>query len=124
MVKCNQKFGMNELEEQDTGDFAESCLPKTYEYCLKSGLLTRKTSEGQDQFDDLIRQRAPILQFMHDQYYASKKNPRLRLAALCGDSTTLDQLDTDMLISMRNPENRDCQVKIRTSTSSCLRTPL
>jgi hypothetical protein len=97
MSEQKTEGGMFQREVEDEGDFVLRCLPNTYGYYAKYMSRRGAQPHGIDRFDLFIRTEVPMLQFMHDQYYAQKKNPLLQLAALCGDASTLERLDEDIL---------------------------
>jgi hypothetical protein len=107
--------GLSQHQDPDEGDFTIRSLPKTYGYYLKNRLYEGAEATGIDGFDYFIRTEVPILQFLNDQYYANKKNPRLRLDQLCGDPTLLDLFDESILSYISHRKSQANLMKLQSN---------
>jgi hypothetical protein len=101
------------LQQEDDGDFANRCLPKTYSFYLQSSLRNASNVEGIDKFDYFIRTEVSIFQFLNDQYYAQRRNPRFRLSNICNDPVLMDQLDESIVSYLKNRKSEMSLVKLR-----------
>ncbi len=104
---------MSQEPEQDTGDFANRCLPKTYAFYASRRWAISFRSDGIDKFDFFLRSEVPILQFLNDEFYASGRSSDFALAAICQDTLLLGQLDESIVTYLRSGKSRARSDKIR-----------
>jgi hypothetical protein len=99
--------------QQDEGDFADRCLPKTYGFYVRSLTGKAPNPEGIDRFDNFIRTEVPIFQFLNDQYYAHERSPKLRLLSVCGDPALMDQVDESIVDYLKSRKRTASLAKLR-----------